>query len=162
MIKILCLHNANHRASYRYRVALFLPYWSSYNITVKAECISGKEYINTARYLLKFHDYDYVLLQKKIVPTILVDIIAKQSQLIYDFDDALYTRESRELEQKRLPSNSTVKKLNYILKKSTIVFAGSPELARYGKTCNENAHIIPTALGKQIADPVKQIGRAHV
>ncbi len=148
------MHNANHRASYRYRVGLFLPYWSNYSITAETICISGQKYINILRYLYKFHTYDYVLLQKKIVPKLLIDIISKQSQLIYDFDDALYTRESRELEQNKLPSNSTINKLNYILKKSALVFAGNRELADYAETFNDNVHIIPTGLDKQIAEPI--------
>ena len=154
MLKILCFHNAIHRASYRYRVGQFLPYWASYNIEMQAICISGKQYINLLRFLFTCYKYDYVLLQKKIIPGIVIRIITKQSQLIYDFDDALYTRESHELEQHKPPSHSTIKKLNYILKQSTLVFAGSPELARYGKTFNSNVHIIPTALGKQIAEPI--------
>jgi hypothetical protein len=153
MLKILCFHNATHRASYRYRIGQFLPYWNSYNIEMQAVCISGKQYVNLLRFLFIFHKYDYVLLQKKIVPRLLIKIITKQSKLIYDFDDALYTRESRELEQHKQPSHNTIKKLDYILKKSSVVFAGSPELAYYGKTCNENVHIIPTALDKQIAEP---------
>jgi glycosyltransferase involved in cell wall biosynthesis len=154
MLKILCFHNAPHRASYRYRVGQFLPYWASYHIEMQAVCISGKQYVNLLRFLFAFHKYDYVLLQKKIVPRILIKIMTKQSKLIYDFDDALYTRESRELEQNKPPSHSTIKKLNYILKKSTLVFAGSPELAQYSKTYNDNVHIIPTALDKQRAEPM--------
>ena len=154
MLKILCFHNATHRASYRYRVGQFLPYWAGYNIEMQTVCISGKQYINLLRFLFTCYKYDYVLLQKKIIPGIVIRIIARQSQLIYDFDDALYTRESHELEQNKPPSHSTIKKLNYILKQSTLVFAGSPELARYATTFNSNVHIIPTALGKQIADPI--------
>ncbi len=151
MIKILCFHNATQRASYRYRVEQFLPYWSDYAIEMQAVCISGKEYLNLLRFLFSFHKYDYVLLQKKIIPRLLINIIAKKSKLIYDFDDALYSRESRELEQGKTAPHRTIKKLNHILKKSTLVFAGSPELARYSKSCNNNVHIIPTALGKQKA-----------
>lgn len=151
MIKILCFHNATHRASYRYRVEQFLPYWSDKNIEMQTVCISGREYVNLFRLLFTLHKYDYVLLQKKIIPRLLINIITKQAKLIYDFDDALYSRESRELEQGKAAPHSTIKKLNYILKKSTLVFAGSPELARYSKSNNNNVYIIPTALGKQKA-----------
>jgi glycosyltransferase involved in cell wall biosynthesis len=154
MLKILCFHNATHRASYRYRVGQFLPYWASHNIEMHAVCISGKQYVNILRLLFTLHKYDYVLLQKKIIPGILIKIITKQSKLVYDFDDALYTRESRELALGKPAPHSTIKKLNYILKKSTLVFAGSPELAHYCETHNSNVHIIPTALDKQIAEPI--------
>ena len=154
MIKILCLHNAKHRASYRYRVGQFLPYWSDFDIEMQSICISGKHYLNILRCLFIAQKYDYILLQKKIIPRILINIITAQSKLIYDFDDALYTRESRELEQKKTPSNSTIKKLNYILKKSALAFAGSPELANYSEIYNNNVHIIPTGLSQQIAKPI--------
>jgi glycosyltransferase involved in cell wall biosynthesis len=151
MIKILCFHNARERASYRYRVEQFLPYWNNYQIDLQASCISGKQYINILRYLFKFQNYDYVLLQKKILPSILIKIIASRSKLVYDFDDALYTRESRNLKLKKPVSDKVIKKLNYILKKSSLVFAGSPELARYAEILNDNVHIVPTGLGRQIS-----------
>jgi glycosyltransferase involved in cell wall biosynthesis len=153
MIKILCFHNANYRASYRYRVGQFLPYWMDYNIDMQTSCISGKHYINVLRFLFKFHQYDYILLQKKIVPKILIKIMTTHSKLIYDFDDALYTRESRELKQNKPVSNSTVNNLNYILKKAALVFAGSSDLVTYSKTFNNNVHLIPTGLGRQISKP---------
>ena len=153
MLKILCFHNATHRASYRYRVGQFLPYWASYNIEMHAACISGKQYVNILRLIFSFHKYDYILLQKKIVPRLLINFITKQSKLIYDFDDALYTRESQELEQGKPAPHHTIKKLNYILKKSALVFAGSPELARYSETYNSNVYTIPTALDKPMAEP---------
>jgi len=151
MIKILCFHNATNRASFRYRVEQFLPYWSDKNIEMQTVCISGIEYVNLLRLLFTLHKYDYVLLQKKIIPRVLINIITKQAKLIYDFDDALYSRESRELEQGKASPHGTIKKLNHILKKSTFVFAGSPELARYSENFNNNVHIIPTALEKQQA-----------
>ncbi len=152
MIKILCFHNASHRASYRYRVGQFLPYWTHYDIDMHTCCISGKHYINVLRFLFSFHQYDYILLQKKIVPKILIKIMTSHSKLIYDFDDALYTRESRELKQKKPLSDSTINKLKYILKKSSLVFAGSTDLVNYSKTVNDHVHLIPTALGKQISE----------
>ncbi len=152
MLKILCFHNATHRASYRYRVEQFLPYWRDHNIEMQTVCISGNEYVNLLSHLFTLEQYDYVLLQKKIIPRLLINIITKQSKLIYDFDDALYSRESRELEQGKATPRSTIKKLNHILKKSTLVFAGNQELARYSKTVSENVHIIPTALGAQKAE----------
>jgi glycosyltransferase involved in cell wall biosynthesis len=149
MVKILCFHNAMHRASYRYRVGQFLPYWTDFNIEMQAVCISGKYYLNILRFLFRFQQYDYILLQKKIVPEILVKIMTLNSKLIYDFDDALYTRESRELLHKKPLPHRTINKLKYILKKSAIVFAGSPELVTYSKTFNKNVHLIPTALNRQ-------------
>ena len=76
MLKILCFHNATHRASYRYRVGQFLPYWNDYHIEMHTVCISGKQYINLLRFIFTCYKYDYILLQKKIVPRILIKIIS--------------------------------------------------------------------------------------
>ncbi|WP_223266974.1 hypothetical protein [Chlorobium phaeovibrioides] len=46
MIKILCLHIAENQASYRYRVAQFLPYWKEYGIEMHPVSITGKNYID--------------------------------------------------------------------------------------------------------------------
>jgi glycosyltransferase involved in cell wall biosynthesis len=151
MIKILCFHNARERASYRYRVEQFLPYWKNYHIDLHASCISGKQYINILKFLFKFQNYDYVLLQKKILPLILIKLIASRTKLVYDFDDALYTRESRELKRKKPVADSVIKNLNYILEKSSLVFAGSPELASYAGKLNKNVHLIPTGLCRQVS-----------
>ncbi|MEI6847790.1 MAG: glycosyltransferase family 4 protein [Chlorobiaceae bacterium] len=154
MIKILCLHNATDRASYRYRVAHFLPYWNSYHIDLQASCISGKQYINILRFLFKFQDYDYILLQKKILPQLLIKIIARKSMLVYDFDDAIYTRESWLLKKNKPQAKATVNNLNFIIKKAAIVFAGSNDLVNYAKKFNNNIYLIPTALDKQIPDTI--------
>jgi glycosyltransferase involved in cell wall biosynthesis len=151
MIKILCFHNARERASYRYRVEQFLPYWNNYHIDLHASCISGKQYINILKFLFKFQNYDYVLLQKKILPLILIKLIASRTKLVYDFDDALYTRESRELKRKKPVADRVIKNLNYILEKSSLVFAGSPELASYAGKLNDNVHLIPTGLCRQVS-----------
>jgi glycosyltransferase involved in cell wall biosynthesis len=162
MIKILCFHNATNRASYRYRVGQFLPYWAEFNIEMEAICISGKHSLNLLKYLFAGKQYDYILLQKKIVPAILIKIMTEHSKLIYDFDDALYSRESRELMHRKPLPERTIKNLNYILKKSALVFAGSDELATYSKTLNKNVHLIPTALGRQIAVQPLSLESDHI
>lgn len=162
MIKILCFHNAKNRASYRYRVGQFLPYWTDFNIDMHTICISGKHYLNVLRFLFKFQHYDYILLQKKIVPKIIVKIMTLHSKLIYDFDDALYTRESHELIHRKPLPHRTINSLKYILKKSACVFAGSPELVAYAETLNKNVHLIPTALGKPLAVQPPSLKSAHI
>lgn len=162
MIKVLCFHNATYRASYRYRIGQFLPYWKEYDIDMHTVCISGKHYSNILRYLFKLHQYDYILLQKKIVPRILVKYMAQQSKLVYDFDDALYAKESGELKNNRAVSGNTITKLNYILKKSSLVFAGSSDLLRYAETFNSHTFLIPTGLEKQLLQPIPPPNSDHI
>ncbi len=157
IVKILCFHKAEKRASYRYRVAQFLPHWTNYHINVEPICISGKQFFSIFKFLFILHKYDAVLLQRSILPKVLIKIITRRSKVIFDFDDALYTRESHDINHKKELSKHTIKKLNYTLKKSTLIFAGSNDLVDYAKQYNSSVHLIPTAYGKQIAAPVRPI-----
>ncbi len=162
MLKVLCFHNATSRASYRYRVGQFLPYWKEHNIDMHAVSISGRQYSNILKYLFKLHQYDYILLQKKIIPRALIKFIAKQSKLVYDFDDALYAKESGELQKNSAVSGNTITKLHYILKNSSVVFAGSNELLHYAETFNSHAFLIPTGLEQQLPQPVTTPCSDHI
>ncbi len=154
MIRVLCLHNARHRASYRYRVGQFLPYWREYGIDMEAICISGREYISVLKYFFRFQHYDFILLQKKILPTLLIKRIAKKSRLVYDFDDAIYCKESFQLQSCKPVRTSTIRKLTCILQQASHVFAGSGELVSYAAQFAASVHLVPTALEQQISEAV--------
>jgi len=149
MIRILCLHVAENQASYRYRVAQFLPYWKEYDIDLQALRITSKSYPEKLSIALRSKDYDYVWLQRKPLASLLTNIIARNSRLIYDYDDALYAIESyRKTKPKPVHpgSKQTIKRLNTVLKHSSLVFAGSYALAEYARKFNpDNTIIIPTA-----------------
>lgn len=152
MIRILCLHIAENQASYRYRVEQFLPYWKQYGIEMHTAPIVGKSYREKLRIAFRSNRYDYVWLQRKPLTSILTTIITRRSRLLYDYDDALYAIESYRNEAPKPVhpgSRQTIKRLNRILKHSSLVFAGSEALARYAKTSNpSNTFIVPTAYEK--------------
>jgi glycosyltransferase involved in cell wall biosynthesis len=152
MIKILCLHIAGNQASYRYRVAQFLPYWKDYDIDMYAIPIVGKNYYEKLILSLKSRQFDYVWLQRKPLSAIFTTLISQRSRLLYDYDDALYAVESY-LQHKPKPvqpgSPQSINRLNSVLKHSSIVFAGSEALADYSSKFNiENTFIVPTAYEK--------------
>ncbi len=152
MIRILCLHIAENQSSYRYRVEQFLPYWKDYDIDMMPLRITSKSYPEKLSIAIRSKAYDYVWLQRKPLSPIFTSIITRNSWLIYDFDDALYTVESY---RKTKPnpthpgSKQTIKRLNFALKQSSIVFAGNEALACYARSFNpEKTFIIPTAYEK--------------
>jgi glycosyltransferase involved in cell wall biosynthesis len=81
-------------------------------------------------------------------------MIARRSKLIYDFDDAMFASKSPEQNKKEGGNRHTIGKLNYILKKSSIVFAGSTDLVDYAATYNNNVHLMPTGLEAKVSEPV--------
>ena len=152
MIRILCLHLAENRASYRYRVEQFLPYWKEYGIDMQTIRITSKSYPEKLSIALQCGEYDYVWLQRKPLTPLFTSIIARKSRLIYDYDDALYAVESY-LKGKPKPtqpgSKQSIRRLNAVLKRSSIIFAGSEALASYSRKFNPaNTFIIPTAYTK--------------
>lgn len=157
MIRILCLHVAENQASYRYRIEQFLPYWKEYGIDMQPLRITSKSYLEKLLIALRSGEYDYVWLQRKPLSPLFISIIAKNARLIYDYDDAFYAVESY-LKGKPKPtqpgSKQIIQRLNAILKRSAIVFAGSDALAEYAQRFNpENTFIIPTAYRKLLAPP---------
>jgi len=152
MIRILCLHIAENQASYRYRVEQFLPYWKNYGIDMQPLRITGKSYPEKLSMALRSGRYDYVWLQRKPLAPLFISIIARNTRLIYDYDDAIYAIESY-LKGKPKPtqpgSKHIIRRLNNTLKKSSIIFAGSPALANYARKFNPgNTFIIPTSYTK--------------
>jgi len=152
MIRILCLHIAENQASYRYRVAQFLSYWQEYGIDMQPLRITSKSYLQKLSIALQSKSYDYVWLQRKPLSPLLTSIIAGNSHLIYDYDDALYAVESyrkTKLKPTHPGSKQTIKRLNTVLKRSSLVFAGSEGLAEYARKFNpDNTVIVPTAYDK--------------
>jgi glycosyltransferase involved in cell wall biosynthesis len=157
-IKILCLHIAQDQASYRYRVEQFLPYWEEYGIEMHPVCITGKNYSEKLRLALGSKEYDYVWLQRKPLSVLFVALIASRSQLLYDYDDALYARESYidGLPKKPIQpgSKQSISRLNSLLKRTSLVFAGSDALVNYARQFNpDSTFLVPTAFRKVPALP---------
>uniref|UniRef100_Q3AQJ2 Glycosyl transferase n=1 Tax=Chlorobium chlorochromatii (strain CaD3) TaxID=340177 RepID=Q3AQJ2_CHLCH len=153
MLKILCLHIAHKQASYRYRVEQFLPYWKQYGIEFEPVCIVGKNYFEKLQLALSSNKYDYVWLQRKLLSPFFINLITKRSKLIYDYDDALYSIESQRNNKPKPThpgSKQSIERLNYILKRASLVFAGSEALYNYSARYNASAtFLIPTAFPAQ-------------
>ncbi len=157
-IKILCLHVARDQASYRYRVEQFLPFWDEYGIEMHPVSITGKSYPAKLRLALESKQYDYVWLQRKPLSLFFIALIAGRSRLLYDYDDALYARESYidGLPNKPIQpgSKQSISRLNSLLKRTSLVFAGSDALVNYARQFNpDGTFLVPTAFSQVPAVP---------
>jgi glycosyltransferase involved in cell wall biosynthesis len=148
MIRILCLHIASHRPSYRYRVGQFLPHWSEHEIQVDTICVSGRDApVNIVRSLSLCGEYDYIWIQRKIFPAFLVWMLSGKSKLIFDFDDAIYTKQVMLSNRAGQESRLKLRWIAYTLSKASLVFAGSHDLKVYAERYSPNVHLVPTSYG---------------
>ena len=148
-MKLLFLHLAEKQASFRYRVAQYKQLWEKDGYQVTFQPVVGLSAIQKIQQVLAVSRYDAVILQKKLLHPFLIRAIIKRSRLIYDFDDALYARESYKTKPPRSvdPGSRTSRnRLNYILRHAHAVWAGNRVLAEYSRMFNNHVHIIPTAL----------------
>ncbi len=148
-MKIIYLHIDFKQASYKYRVAQFIPLWQKTAHTVDFQSVVGLSFYQKWKIANKTKEYDVVILQKKLLSKLLIRKIAKNCNLVFDFDDALFAKESYKQNKLRSVdpgSKTSIKRLNYILLKSKLVFAGSPFLFDYSKKINQNTILLPTSL----------------
>ena len=148
--------------STRLRLLNYLPWLDKEGIsndlvvaTDKSKLLRNiKRILGTARAVRS----DIVFIQKLTLPSFIVDLLKLNSELIYDFDDALY------IETKNQKNRS--RRLNYILQKSDLVIAGNDELKRYAISYNQHVVTLPTPVPevKQVpfkskdSDALKTIG----
>ncbi len=148
-MKIIYFHIDSKQASYKYRVAQFIPFWQKTEHTVDYQQVVGLNFFQKWKIANKIKNYDIVILQKKLLSQFLIRNIFKKSNLVFDFDDALFAKESyKQNSHKSVDpgSRTSIKRLNYILLKSKLVFAGSPFLYDYAKKINQNTILLPTSL----------------
>ncbi|RMH64299.1 MAG: glycosyltransferase [Calditrichaeota bacterium] len=148
-MNLLYLHLDIRQASYRYRVEQFKPFWAATPHTVDYQAIVGLSALQKVQSVLNTRRYDWVILQKKLLHPLFIRAITKRSRLVFDFDDALYARESYKKEKPRSvdPGSATARRrLDYILRAADMVWAGSDELAAYSRAKNPRTLLIPTAL----------------
>jgi glycosyltransferase involved in cell wall biosynthesis len=121
-------------ASVRYRVLQFLPFFETAGLrsVVLAPGAGGRA------------DYAVCWIQKKLLPMLKVRGLARRHQLVFDFDDAVWTSEKGE---RSFVTRLRIKaRLNYVLRKSALVLAGNDFLAAYARRHNQRVMVVPTVL----------------
>jgi glycosyltransferase involved in cell wall biosynthesis len=155
-IDILCLTTGGRVvASTRYRVIYLRDYLKEYGINYSINQLSPIN-INGLRTLgngLSFYKksiqslfYDFVLIQKATLTSRELEILYKFNEnILYDFDDAIYTTppwESNENKQRKKQLDQTLDRVPYVI-------AGNPALAEYASKFCDTVFEAPTAIPKQ-------------
>ncbi|MFA6197432.1 MAG: hypothetical protein WC656_12430 [Sulfurimonas sp.] len=162
MKKILFIVKNENEASSRFRVFSYLPYlkndfyvaifYSEYkNKNVPKVLRSLVKRFNFLSLLLKVKSYDLIFMQRpmssdKSTSTNFEYIMSKlNNNLIFDFDDALFTQ------------NDT--KIKALIKLSKTIICGNQYLADYALQFNHNTYIIPTTTDTSKFIPLTQINK---
>lgn len=93
-MKLLALAERPNHVCYRYRVEAFAPALAERGWTLESLALSPRT-LGRRKQLLHARDADVVLLERKLLPIWQLRLLRKLSRrLIYDFDDALFHRDS--------------------------------------------------------------------
>lgn len=139
-------------ASTRYRVCNILPHLEDAGIQCETlipltvrERIPGPDIISDGLSLvlifLRAFQYDVVYLQKVRVPPLFVKALSLITEVVFDFDDALYAAPPWENDEGSEPAW-----LPGCLRNVDQVVVGGPELAEYAEQYHHNVQILPTPL----------------
>jgi glycosyltransferase involved in cell wall biosynthesis len=168
-MKILFLTQGDQQvASSRHRVYQFLPALKEAGIeAVVHPAVAGEEFYEAfisrsfkgnfrrlfrtftrrVRDLHQLGSFDYVYVQKPILPAPLFNMelrIARQAKMIFDFDDAIYTKR---VGPTPLTNNwPQARRVASICKRAHRVIVGSEELARFARNLNIDPYVIPTVV----------------
>jgi glycosyltransferase involved in cell wall biosynthesis len=163
-LRVLVLPTARRRPSYRYRVAQLVPGLERAGIDFVQVDMKGKSLWGQFAVALTARHYDYVWIQKRTLAKPVVALLSLATRIVYDYDDALYARETFRVEALK-PSQPgaprQIARLRFILEKASVVFAGTSELATYARTYNDHVHVVPTCPPEVFLDesPVEFPGR---
>jgi len=172
MINVAALTDHTFTPSSRYRVRQFINPLKRYDISVKdfkrkysSQLITPKagkrirssslllgravnqEFLNlfnTFNRVVKSNSFDAIWLSRQLIighPP-LVELVIKKP-LIYDIDDAVF-----------LTSFFAKKQVEYISKRSNIIFAANDYLANYLSQYSDSIHVIPTTVDTDLFRPV--------
>ncbi len=136
------------RPSTRYRVLKYIPLLELKGISCKV-MLGTTNIKNLFRKLYNIYFSDIIVIQKKILKKFIFRIfLLLNKNIIYDFDDAVYAKESfrEKVVNKDFGTDKTIKRLHYVLKKSRYIIAGNNHLKRYALKYNKNICVIPSSI----------------
>jgi glycosyltransferase involved in cell wall biosynthesis len=129
----------------RYRLQTFAPLWQSAGHTLDLLTIPSGPY-SQFQFFRSLSKYDAVIIQRLLPPVISIKLLkAFTRQLIYDFDDAVWLRDS--YHPSGLFSRKRLRRFQAIINASDVVVAGNPFLAAEAEKYHPGSTvIIPTSV----------------
>ncbi|NOZ64461.1 MAG: glycosyltransferase family 4 protein [Caldiserica bacterium] len=168
-VLFLTLYSHNFPSTY-FRVYQYLPYLKKAGIKYKIYPAIPEEWEETyykgrkwkkiifeamgvgkrVKELISSLEYDVIFLQKGITPANFRDLervlFLFNTNVIYDFDDAVYIAPPQEFRNKFFACFQDKKQVEKIIRKVKLVVAGNAHLARYAEKFNKEIKILPTPI----------------
>lgn len=160
-MKALFLVPGLRRASCRYRVLQYLPWLEPAGISYETRVIA-KGLTRNRSFLQSVRKADVVFVQKKLLAPLDMCIVrALASRLIYDFDDAVMFRSSKE---KRQYSFGRRVRFALMAKWADLIIAGNRYLQDRALFYNPNVRVLPTPLDmtRYIPKPATPAGHRDI
>lgn len=147
-------------ASTRYRMLQFLDGLDKKGLSIDFRCSNEfKCWSDVSQFLFdEPHPADIVWIQKKLFPANWIWRIARRCQIVFDFDDAIWTSEKSD--RSKFTKWRAKFKLDFVLKRSALVIAGNHYLAQYASRHAKNVVVIPTVVDADIYPIKKHVDRS--
>lgn len=140
--------------STRYRLLQFIPFFEDKGALVQTKISSDlTKWSNFSEFISSENNHassqnQIIWIQKKLFPLHWIWRIPKSCQIVFDFDDAIWTSERKD--RSKITNLRAKWKLNAILKKSTLVIAGNQYLADYASNYARRVVVMPTVLNADL------------
>ncbi len=151
-MNILVIFNRDmEKGSTKYRIVQYADYLKSKGIHLD---FVKRRAINRSL-IRKIPEYDLVFNQRALIRRSLAGrIIANSRRVVFDFDDAIYTRPGRP--HSWLTSLRVRRRLNIWLQHADVVTTANDFLANYARKYSPNVEVIPNAVDLSIWKPRKR------
>ncbi|MBX3413434.1 MAG: glycosyltransferase family 4 protein [Pirellulales bacterium] len=154
-MRALALIEAPNHVCYRYRIEAYAPALAARGWTLESLPLDPQTFARN-RQLREAASYDVVILQRKLLPLWQLRLLRKAARvLIYDFDDALFHRDSY---ARKGPSSVT--RLAHFwatIYAADAVIAGNAYLAEQASAyvVPERVHLLPTCVTPSLYSPAR-------
>lgn len=140
--------------STRYRLLQYIPFFEDKGALVEIKTSNNlTKWSNLAEYIFNDSNHNFkhdeiIWIQKKLFPARWIWRVARTHQIVFDFDDAIWT--SERTDRSKITNWRAKWKLNFILKKSAVVIAGNQYLADYASNYAKRVVVIPTVVNTDL------------
>ena len=130
----------------RYRLAAFIPYLEAHGWKVELRPIPSR-FVERLKAFRTTRAADAVILQRKLLDQFQFGVLRRNARkLIFDFDDAIYQRDS--FARSRLRSKRSARRFRFAVERADVVIAGNSFLAEQASrfAAPHRVHVLPTCV----------------